>query len=291
MQQNPKQHLFYNLGHLSAAIGIDQSITLFSASGTPLAERSAETLITAVNAQNSITNSLHRDRIQSLTYSAYGHSHLDHTLGYTGQRCDRFTNLYLLGNGYRAYSPYLMRFHSPDNLSPFGKGGRNAYAYCEGDPTNNFDPSGHMLRKIINFFNREPVTPTPSTTVHSQYYSKAVAITESTPPLAEFPQWFNSPHIQEKHLKKVVKLGDLADRLETWKPNPDLNYMLNDQQQWYLAFDQYYTALTEVVKMIKKNYIPRESKIEISPLPSLSSLKREGITQVKKPPSDIRQRP
>ncbi|WHH49583.1 RHS repeat-associated core domain-containing protein [Pseudomonas sp. Ap32] len=123
MQQNLKQHLFYNIDQLSTAVGINQSITLFSATGTPLAERAAETLLTAVNAQNSITNSLHRDRIQCLTYSAYGHSHIDHVLGYTGQRCDRFTNLYLLGNGYRAYSPYLMRFYSPDNLSPFGKGG------------------------------------------------------------------------------------------------------------------------------------------------------------------------
>ncbi|KPZ22499.1 RHS repeat-associated core domain-containing protein, partial [Pseudomonas syringae group genomosp. 3] len=31
----------------------------------------------------------------------------------------------------------------PDSLSPFGKGGLNAYAYCAGDPVNRSDPSGH----------------------------------------------------------------------------------------------------------------------------------------------------
>ncbi|EGH35731.1 hypothetical protein PSYJA_44541, partial [Pseudomonas syringae pv. japonica str. M301072] len=37
------------------------------------------------------------------------------------------TGHYLLGNGYRAFNPVLMRFNSPDSLSPFGEGGVNAY--------------------------------------------------------------------------------------------------------------------------------------------------------------------
>ncbi|MFV2946292.1 MULTISPECIES: RHS repeat-associated core domain-containing protein [Pseudomonas] len=49
----------------------------------------------------------------------------------------------LLGS-YRAYNPALMRFHNPDSLSPFGKGGLNAYAYCLGDPVNHGDPTGHL---------------------------------------------------------------------------------------------------------------------------------------------------
>ncbi len=36
-----------------------------------------------------------------------------------------------------------VRFLSPDNLSPFGEGGPNAYAYCTGYPINFRDPSGH----------------------------------------------------------------------------------------------------------------------------------------------------
>jgi RHS repeat-associated protein len=50
---------------------------------------------------------------------------------------------YFLGNGYRAYNPTLMRFHSPDSWSPFGRGGLNAYMYCVGDPVNSSDPTGH----------------------------------------------------------------------------------------------------------------------------------------------------
>lgn len=47
-----------------------------------------------------------------------------------------------LGNGRRPYSPCLMRFCRPDSLSPFGRGGLNAYTYCSGDPVNCQDPSG-----------------------------------------------------------------------------------------------------------------------------------------------------
>jgi hypothetical protein len=38
-----------------------------------------------------------------------------------------------------------MRFLSPDQLSPFGWGGLNAYAYCAGDPVNHSDPSGKAV--------------------------------------------------------------------------------------------------------------------------------------------------
>lgn len=66
---------------------------------------------------------------------------------------------YLLGNGYRLYSPVLMRFVSADDLSPFGEGGYNSYAYCVGDPVNRADPSGHRfsmtgLLKHLRIMNR-----------------------------------------------------------------------------------------------------------------------------------------
>lgn len=51
-----------------------------------------------------------------------------------------------------------MRFHSPDNMSPFGEGGLNAYVYCEGDPVNFVDPEGHSffsaLRNGLRRFGR-----------------------------------------------------------------------------------------------------------------------------------------
>src|SRR5471032_2916159 len=44
-----------------------------------------------------------------------------------------------------------MRFNSPDSLSPFWKGGVNAYAYCVGDPVNRVDPTGHFFKFFQGF--------------------------------------------------------------------------------------------------------------------------------------------
>lgn len=80
------------------------------------------------------------------------------SLGFGGELLEPGTRHYLLGSGYRAYNPQLMRFNSPDDLSPFGRGGLNAYAYCLGDPVNLVDPDGHVplprvfaqLRKLFD---------------------------------------------------------------------------------------------------------------------------------------------
>ncbi|MGF1831092.1 hypothetical protein L4D04_18290 [Photobacterium angustum] len=69
---------------------------------------------------------------------------LDNTIRFNGERRDPVTGTYYLGNGYRMYNPRLMRFQAVDNISPFGKGGINGYAYCLGDPINQRDPSGHF---------------------------------------------------------------------------------------------------------------------------------------------------
>ncbi|POD73867.1 RHS repeat-associated core domain-containing protein [Pseudomonas syringae group genomosp. 3] len=69
--------------------------------------------------------------------------------GFNGELLDDITGHYLLGNGYRAYNPVLMRFNSPDSLSPFGKGGLNAYAYCGGDPVNRTDPDGREFIDVL----------------------------------------------------------------------------------------------------------------------------------------------
>lgn len=80
-----------------------------------------------------------------LAYSVYGYidsGARSGLLGYNGQLLGPRLQGYALGNGHRLYRPELMRFLSPDTISPFGAGGVNAYAYCTGDPVNLQDPSG-----------------------------------------------------------------------------------------------------------------------------------------------------
>ncbi|MDH0729347.1 RHS repeat-associated core domain-containing protein [Pseudomonas sichuanensis] len=100
-----------------------------------------------------------------LAYTAYGQlpdlARIG-LLGFTGQMLQRDLQGYLLGNGHRLYNPQLMRFVCPDTLSPFGEGGVNTYAYCEGDPVNNVDPSGRIafpnILKFLRLRSRTGVT-------------------------------------------------------------------------------------------------------------------------------------
>lgn len=108
----------------------------------------SRTLLLATDLQQSILAELDRSGPNRLAYTAYGSQSGQGTagthLGFNGQRRERPTGWYHLGNGHRVYNPVLMRFHSADRLSPFGKGGVNAYVYCGGDPINFEDPSGQF---------------------------------------------------------------------------------------------------------------------------------------------------
>ncbi len=70
-------------------------------------------------------------------------------VGFNGERIDPVPGSYHLGSGYRMYNPTLKRFTAPDDMSPFGKGGTNPYAYREGDPINHTDPTGHHIDPFI----------------------------------------------------------------------------------------------------------------------------------------------
>ncbi|CAI1566705.1 RHS repeat-associated core domain [Serratia quinivorans] len=107
---------------------------------------------TATNSLNTVfeNNSFSTGKKQTSNYNAWGDTQRDageFTLGFNGERSDPLTGVTHLGNGYRAYNPVLMRFNAPDSWSPFGDGGINCYAYCEGDPVNNTDPNGHSHNK------------------------------------------------------------------------------------------------------------------------------------------------
>jgi len=112
-----------------------------------------ETRLLATDRQRSVLSLLNANPPCPLAYAPYGHRPLGNgllsLLGFNGERADPMTGHYLLGNGYRAFNPVLMRFNSPDRWSPFGSGGLNAYAYCSGDAVNFQDPSGHSLLSAL----------------------------------------------------------------------------------------------------------------------------------------------
>ncbi|WP_232442550.1 RHS repeat-associated core domain-containing protein, partial [Burkholderia ubonensis] len=65
-------------------------------------------------------------------------------IGFNGYLLDQVTGCYILGNGYRLYNPEMRAFYSPDSLSLFGAGGISRYQYCNLDPVNLTDPTGHL---------------------------------------------------------------------------------------------------------------------------------------------------
>jgi RHS repeat-associated protein len=121
-----------------------------------------ETRLLATDQKRSVLSSCDGAGPQQLAYTPYGYCLPEQgvvsLLGFNGERQDLITGHYHLGNGYRQYNPVLMRFNSPDSLSPFGRGGINAYAALKSDPINHADPSGHspifnvVVAKAVNRF-------------------------------------------------------------------------------------------------------------------------------------------
>ena len=126
----------------------------------------SRTVLLAADNKNSILTEIAGGEPNPIAYSVYGQQSAQREiatrLGFNGELRETRIGWYLLGNGYRAYNPTLMRFHSPDSWSPFGRGGLNPYMYVVGDPVNHSDPTGHALfpgipkaitRPVNNFFN------------------------------------------------------------------------------------------------------------------------------------------
>lgn len=113
-------------------------------------------MLLATDHSQSIIGEIVDSQTNTIGYSAYGEQSaqqkVETRLGFNGQLREASFGWYLLGNGYRAYNPRLLRFHSPDSWSPFGGGGLNAYMYCVGDPVNRSDPTGHW--GVLALFSR-----------------------------------------------------------------------------------------------------------------------------------------
>lgn len=141
---------FYHEGRVINEINGKDLRTCWRQSGLLLGEQRSDVGVQQIGTdlQQSVLTFVAGTQRSEIAYSPYGFRPAEGGVfslaGFNGEQLDPLTGLYLLGNGYRAYSPTLMRFLSPDNLSPFGAGGLNPYAYCLGDPINRVDPTGHV---------------------------------------------------------------------------------------------------------------------------------------------------
>lgn len=142
----------------------------------------SRTVLLAADNKNSILAEVAGGKPDSIAYSAYGQQSAQQdvatTIGFNGELLEPHLGWYFLGNGYRAYNPTLMRFHSPDSWSPFGRGGLNAYMYCVGDPVNSSDPTGHMHKSFLSIFKKsKAVSKAPSTSSVAQLVPPETPVT------------------------------------------------------------------------------------------------------------------
>ena len=176
----------------------------------------AATLL-ATDQQRSVLHALGSGVRHPIAYAPYGHHPADSgllsLLGFNGERRDPVTGHYLLGNGYRAFNPVLMRFNSPDSWSPFGEGGVNPYVYCLGDPTNRSDRNGHAPPLTLLIQNQQLL------------WSKPIATTSTatTTPMGLFEKLRGMPHITEAIIRHLPT-NDLISLASTSKAMKDTVY-------------------------------------------------------------------
>lgn len=195
---------FYRGTRIATEINGERRTSFFEHESTPLAERHAgdTAILLATDRQTSVLHSINPAQRQPQVYSPYGYRSADNELlsvmGFNGERPDPVTGHYLLGQGHRAYNSVLMRFNSPDTLSPFGKGGINAYAYCANNPVTRIDPTGKswiteifipFSKYIIDnapIFPKKYLTKVPATTISDdyKYLLKMRTISPENPSLA-----------------------------------------------------------------------------------------------------------
>nr|WP_269806281.1 RHS repeat-associated core domain-containing protein [Pseudomonas alloputida] len=234
-----KLFYFYSPEGLSMAkhTGAGASV-LLRAGGRALVQRDdGRAALYATDPQGSVLGCSGSNATNLMHYTAYGWDSqtpdVSVLLRFAGQRKDPLTGHYLLGDGYRAFTPGLMRFSAPDSLSPFGDGGLNAYCYCKGDPVNNVDPSGHL--PLTN--SKVPNYPPDISFLQGGVFTDRWALRS----LASHVLGNKAPGLKTLGVKKAMALdgfdSSLADRVKHAKRNKSWNendvHRLEDAAAWF----------------------------------------------------------
>ena len=242
-------------------------------SDKPTPSAQAHTSLLATDSKNSIVAELAAGRNNAIVYAAYGHQAATQKpakhLGFNGELREMGSGWYLLGNGYRAYNPILMRFHSPDSWSPFGEGGLNAYMYCDGEPVMGADPSGHfrVINKLMNLtLNAITARPVPrrilpkltGKVVHVSDQASALyglASTTPKPPTIQRPfynpkDWTATP--SENQIDNIVRQWpELARRHNVSAPQPSLPQETDEiVQQMNSAHEELIASLRDLIRSL-----------------------------------------
>lgn len=273
--QGSETQVFYNNDRVATEIKGNTAYRVFETDNAVLAQqtttpRGIETALIAHDDKRSTLATLTGEQHTSVAYTAAGYSPADEqrVLGFNGERHDKTTGHYLLGNGYRAFNPVLMRFNSPDSWSPFDEGGINAYAYCAGDPVNRTDPTGHswlsLFKGIGNIFGRKPTT-----TIHAGIFTKVTSKNEK----------FKLTTILGPRSKSHdYGINKLAKKLKTTQPKINEETMIKIAEK---IDDRIIRHVAKTVSDIPpQDYLPRSIKV--------NSKKTIRLKDVYKDPYDTR---
>ncbi|MGX1018191.1 RHS repeat-associated protein [Pseudomonas sp. Y3 TE3536] len=246
MRSTGHELFFYKAGKPASVLGEQQATTYLRVDTTLLSDLtggSAASLL-AVESSGSVLQDGQLDNAQGFKYTPYGLRSAGDSrvtrVGFNGEYLMPSLSAYMLGNGYRAFNPVLMRFHSPDSFSPFRI--VNAYAYCGGDPINNSDPDGHMLKKHLLKY-KANIKVVKNNTRAFDVAFKSVADLPTNMLLSDAEAVIKQAHnrIQKIHAQAEQSVAWILKKTEP--PNPKYSDKVNQMVEVLSGFEDRYTSV------------------------------------------------